>query len=163
MQVRQFRTFHHAVRCLWRHGASLSAILISAHLSQASAQNTTTPPPANVTASTDALKQREQELEAARTEQKNAADTQAKLKAEIAAIGEDRGKLNQQLIDISTQVRDVEGRVTDPWGGVRVGYTASGKINRKDFGLNWNAALETGGVVVGDEVRIELNVEAVLK
>lgn len=56
-----------------------------------------------------------------------------------------------------------EGRVTDPWGGVRVGYTANGKINRKDFGLNWNAALETGGVVVGDEVRIELNVEAVLK
>ena len=55
-----------------------------------------------------------------------------------------------------------EGRVTDPWGGVRVGYTANGKINRKDFGLNWNAALETGGVVVGDEVRIELNVEAML-
>lgn len=55
-----------------------------------------------------------------------------------------------------------EGRVTDPSGGVRVGYTAHGKINRKDFGLNWNAALETGGVVVGDEVRIELNVEAVL-
>jgi len=53
-----------------------------------------------------------------------------------------------------------EGRITDPWGGVRVGYTARGKINRKDFGLNWNAALETGGVVVGDEVRIELNVEA---
>jgi len=53
-----------------------------------------------------------------------------------------------------------EGRITDPWGGVRVGYTAHGKINRKDFGLNWNAALETGGVVVGDEVRIELNVEA---
>lgn len=56
-----------------------------------------------------------------------------------------------------------EGRVGDPWGGVRVGYTARGKINRKDFGLNWNAALETGGVVVGDEVRIELNVQAVLK
>lgn len=55
-----------------------------------------------------------------------------------------------------------EGRVTDPWGGVRVGYSANGKINRKDFGLNWNAALETGGVVVGDDVRIELNVEAVL-
>jgi polyisoprenoid-binding protein YceI len=55
-----------------------------------------------------------------------------------------------------------EGRVTDPWGGERVGYAAYGKINRKDFGLNWNAALETGGVVVGDEVRIELNVEAVL-
>lgn len=55
-----------------------------------------------------------------------------------------------------------EGRVTDPWGGVRVGYSAYGKINRKDFGLTWNAALETGGVVVGDEVRLELNIEAVL-
>jgi polyisoprenoid-binding protein YceI len=55
-----------------------------------------------------------------------------------------------------------EGRATDPWGGVRVGYAAHTTINRKDFGLAWNAALETGGVVVGDEVRIELNVEAVL-
>jgi polyisoprenoid-binding protein YceI len=55
-----------------------------------------------------------------------------------------------------------EGRATDPLGGLRVGYAAHGTINRKDFGLAWNAALETGGVVVGDEVRIELNVEAVL-
>ena len=55
-----------------------------------------------------------------------------------------------------------EGRATDPWGGLRVGYAAHGTINRKDFGLAWNAALETGGVVVGDDVRIELNVEAVL-
>ncbi len=54
-----------------------------------------------------------------------------------------------------------EGRAADPWGGIRVGYAAHGTINRKDFGLAWNAALETGGVVVGDEVRIELNVEAV--
>src|SRR5580700_3305067 len=56
-----------------------------------------------------------------------------------------------------------EGRATDPWGGVRVGYSAHTTINRKDFGLNWNAALETGGVLVGDEVRIELNIEAVLQ
>jgi polyisoprenoid-binding protein YceI len=55
-----------------------------------------------------------------------------------------------------------EGRATDPWGGSRVGYAAYGTINRKDFGLNWNTALETGGVLVGDEVRIELNVEAAL-
>ncbi len=45
----------------------------------------------------------------------------------------------------------------------RVGYSAHTTINRKDFGLAWNAALETGGVVVGDEVRIELNVEAIRK
>lgn len=56
-----------------------------------------------------------------------------------------------------------EGNVPDPWGGQRVGYSASTTINRKDFGLTWNAALETGGVVVGDEVRIELDVQAVLQ
>jgi len=58
---------------------------------------------------------------------------------------------------------EFEGRNPDPWGGQRVGYSASTTINRKDFGLTWNAALETGGVVVGDEVRIELNVQGVLK
>lgn len=56
-----------------------------------------------------------------------------------------------------------EGRTKDPWGGTRVGYSAQTTINRKDFGLTWNAALETGGVVVGDEIRIELNVEAILQ
>ena len=56
-----------------------------------------------------------------------------------------------------------EGRGSDPWGGQRVGYTAHTTINRKDFGLGWNAALETGGVLVSDEVRIELNVEGVLQ
>jgi polyisoprenoid-binding protein YceI len=58
---------------------------------------------------------------------------------------------------------EFEGRAADPWGGQRIGYSASATINRKDFGLTWNAALETGGVVVGDEVKIELNVEAVLQ
>jgi polyisoprenoid-binding protein YceI len=57
----------------------------------------------------------------------------------------------------------LEGRGSDPWGGERVGYSAHATINRKDFGLTWNAALETGGVVVSDEVRIELNVEGVLQ
>lgn len=56
-----------------------------------------------------------------------------------------------------------EGRAADPWGGQRAGYTASTTINRKDFGLTWNTALETGGVMVGDEVRIELDVEAIAK
>jgi polyisoprenoid-binding protein YceI len=54
-----------------------------------------------------------------------------------------------------------EGRGNDPWGNVRVGYEAHATINRKDFGLTWNQMLEAGGVAVGDEVRIELNVEAV--
>jgi polyisoprenoid-binding protein YceI len=49
----------------------------------------------------------------------------------------------------------------DPWGNLRIGLSASTKINRKDFGLTWNAALETGGILVGDEVTITLDVEAV--
>ncbi|HEX7295540.1 MAG TPA: YceI family protein [Pyrinomonadaceae bacterium] len=49
----------------------------------------------------------------------------------------------------------------DPWGNMRIGFSATTKINRKDFGLTWNAALETGGILVGDEVTITLDVEAV--
>jgi polyisoprenoid-binding protein YceI len=49
----------------------------------------------------------------------------------------------------------------DPWGNTRVGISATTKINRKDYGLNWNAALETGGILVGDEVTITLDVEFV--
>jgi len=61
--------------------------------------------------SPDAIKQREEELEATREQQRKAAELQQKLKADIAAIGQDRSKLNQQLIDIATQVRTVETRI----------------------------------------------------
>lgn len=54
-----------------------------------------------------------------------------------------------------------EGRGSDPWGGTRVGYSAHATISRKDYGLTWNAVLETGGVTVSDDVRIELNVQGV--
>jgi polyisoprenoid-binding protein YceI len=60
-------------------------------------------------------------------------------------------------------VLDVEGitpEVKDPWGVTRIGATATTKINRKDWGLTWNAALETGGVMVGEEVKITLDLEA---
>jgi polyisoprenoid-binding protein YceI len=59
---------------------------------------------------------------------------------------------------------DVEGptpSVKDPWGNVRVGVTGTAKINRKDFGLVWNALTETGGVMVGDEVKINLEAELI--
>jgi polyisoprenoid-binding protein YceI len=49
----------------------------------------------------------------------------------------------------------------DPWGKTRIAVSATAKINRKDFGLTWNAALETGGILVGDEVTITLDVEFV--
>jgi polyisoprenoid-binding protein YceI len=49
----------------------------------------------------------------------------------------------------------------DPWGNTRVGLSAVTRINRKDFGLTWNAALETGGILVGDEITITLDVQFV--
>ena len=49
----------------------------------------------------------------------------------------------------------------DPWGNTRIGWTATTKINRKDFGLTWNTTLETGGILVGDEVSITFDVEAI--
>ncbi len=54
-----------------------------------------------------------------------------------------------------------EGRGIDPWGNERAGFSATAKISRGDFGLKWNQALETGGVVVGDEVKISIDVELV--
>ncbi len=53
------------------------------------------------------------------------------------------------------------GMAKDPWGNERAGFEAEVTINRKDFGLNWNAALETGGFLVGDEVKISLSVQAI--
>jgi polyisoprenoid-binding protein YceI len=47
----------------------------------------------------------------------------------------------------------------DPWGNTRIGLSATTKINRKDFGLNWNATLETGGILVGEDVHITLELE----
>jgi septal ring factor EnvC (AmiA/AmiB activator) len=64
-------------------------------------------------ATPEALRQREQELEAARAAQKSAAEAQERLKADIAQIGQDRSKLNQQLIDVAAQVRGIEGRIGD--------------------------------------------------
>lgn len=56
---------------------------------------------------------------------------------------------------------DFDGVSGDPWGGTRAGFTAKGEINRKDWGLEWNVALESGGVLVGEKVRLELDVQAV--
>lgn len=54
------------------------------------------------------------------------------------------------------------GAGQDPWGGSRAGFAAATTINRKDFGVNWNQALEAGGFLVGDKLAIELDVQAVL-
>ncbi len=55
------------------------------------------------------------------------------------------------------------GENTDPWGNVRAGFSASAVINRHDYGLSWNKALETGGFVVGDDVRINLEIQGIRK
>lgn len=58
---------------------------------------------------------------------------------------------------------DVEfgGIMKDPWGNIKAGFELNGKINRKDFGLSWSALTEAGGMVVGDDVKLHLNVEVV--
>ena len=56
---------------------------------------------------------------------------------------------------------DFGGTAKDPWGNTKAGFSATGKINRKDFGINWNAALETGGVLVSDEVKLFIDVQFV--
>ena len=54
-----------------------------------------------------------------------------------------------------------EGRTKDPWGGERVGFSAKGKIDRRDYGLTWNVILESGGLTVSNDIKIQLEVEAI--
>jgi len=87
----------------------------------------------------------------------------------VAKAGKDKLKVTGDLTlhGITRQVvLDVEGpsvESKDPMGAIRRGATASTKINRKDFGLVWNKALETGGVAVGEEVTITLEIEMIKK
>ena len=60
-----------------------------------------------------------------------------------------------------TLTASYEGRGKDPWGGERISFTASGKIDRRDFGLTWNQALEAGGILVSNDIKINLEVQAV--
>ena len=62
-----------------------------------------------------------------------------------------------------TFVAEFVGKGGDPWGGQRIGLTATATVNRKDYGLQWNVALEAGGWLVGDAVKINLEVQAVKK
>lgn len=78
-------------------------------------------------------------------------------------------KGNAYVLEGKMTIRDVTkpvkfavvygGTVKDPWGNIKAGFKASGKINRKEFGLKWNALTEAGGAVVSDEVRMQINVE----
>jgi polyisoprenoid-binding protein YceI len=62
---------------------------------------------------------------------------------------------------VTFAVEELSEPANDPWGNTRIGLSATTRINRKDFGLTWNAALETGGILVGDEVTITLDVQFV--
>jgi polyisoprenoid-binding protein YceI len=85
---------------------------------------------------------------------------------QIAPVGGDRFDVTGDLT-----IRDVTkrivvpvtllGKASDPWGNERLGFEAEFAINRKEFGLNWNAALETGGFLVGDDVRVTLSIQAI--
>jgi polyisoprenoid-binding protein YceI len=79
-------------------------------------------------------------------------------------MGDDKFDLTGKL-DIKGVARNITlsveygGSMTDPWGNVKAGFSITGKINRKDWGLNWNAALEAGGVLVGEDVKIICDIE----
>jgi len=73
-------------------------------------------------------------------------------------------KGNLTMRDITKPIElDVEygGEATDPWGQVKAGFEITGKINRKDFGLTWNGTTEAGGIMLGDEVKLMMNIEMI--
>lgn len=65
--------------------------------------------------------------------------------------------------EVTLAVEGLDSEIKDPWGNIKIAASATTKIKRKDFGLNWNAALETGGVLVGDDVNITLDIQFVRK
>jgi len=84
----------------------------------------------------------------------------------VEAAARDRLRVIGDLTirDVTREVvLDVEygGQGKDPWGNTRAGFTATASLNRKDFGLTWNQALETGGVLVADRVDIEIELQAI--
>jgi polyisoprenoid-binding protein YceI len=63
--------------------------------------------------------------------------------------------------EVTLKVEGPTGEGKDPWGNIRIGASAVTKIKRSDFGLTWNAALETGGIMVGDDLKIELDIQMI--
>lgn len=85
----------------------------------------------------------------------------------VAAKGDDWILTGELTIKNTTKTVELKlesnGFGPDAYGGTRAGFTATTEINRQDYGVNWSAAMETGGVVVSDKVSIQLEIEAVLK
>jgi polyisoprenoid-binding protein YceI len=85
---------------------------------------------------------------------------------EVSSVSDDAftldGELSMHGVSKRVQIKgEFLGTATDPWGGSRVGFQGSTKLNRKDYGLKWNQTLETGGVLVGETVEISLDIQAV--
>jgi septal ring factor EnvC (AmiA/AmiB activator) len=119
--MRRARTLQfHSNGARGRPSSVLLAVLLAGTSLASAAAQTAAKRPQSYAASPEAIKQREQELEAARAEQNRAAESEAKLRAEITAIGQDRSKLNQQLIEVAGQVRNVEGRIGEAEARLRV-------------------------------------------
>ena len=86
---------------------------------------------------------------------------------EIKKIDDDEFELTGDLTikDVTRPasfIAEFGGLAKDPWGNQKVGYTVNGKINRQEFGLTWNAALETGGVMVSEDVKFYADVQFIL-
>ena len=84
----------------------------------------------------------------------------------VEHVEDDRWNVIGELTirDVTKEVvldTEFEGRIVDPWGNERIGILARTEISRKEFGVRWNSAIESGGFVVGDKVRISLNIEIV--
>jgi polyisoprenoid-binding protein YceI len=85
----------------------------------------------------------------------------------VSYTGPGEGKISGDLtihgvtkpVVLNVEGPSAEGK--DPWGGTRVGASATTKIKRSDFGLTWNAALETGGIMVGDDLKIEIDLQMI--
>jgi len=83
---------------------------------------------------------------------KKVSDEEYKLKGELTI------RDTTKTIELNV---DHNGVVADPWGNTRAGFEINGKVNRKDFGLNWSAVTEAGNIVVADEVKLHFNIEVI--
>ncbi len=84
---------------------------------------------------------------------KKTGDTEAEVKGDLTIHGVTK--------PVTLKVEELSEEAKDPWGNTRIGASAKTKIKRSDFGLTWNAPLETGGVLVGDEVKLDFELEFV--
>ena len=100
-------------------------------------------------------------------------DTESHRTMTFRSTGVRRGKGDRWILAGDLTLNDVtrpvdlevsyEGAASTPWGATSIGFSAIGKINREDFGVNWNQALEAGGFLVGKDVTLEIEAEAVLQ